>query len=151
MVKEVILHIGSPKAGSSSIQASLRDFDDGETFYASLGEVNHTLPIIVLFLDDKSKINRKTKKILTAITRKERYLKKLEGQLSRKDRERIIISGEGIAHKLKDKEKSGLGLGLFIGKTVLENNFAKLIFRNSESTGGAEVTIRWKNKDLFNL
>ena len=53
--------------------------------------------------------------------------------------------------KLKDKEKSGLGLGLFIGKTLLEKNFAKLIFRNSESTGGAEVTIRWKNKDLFNL
>ena len=53
--------------------------------------------------------------------------------------------------KLKDKEKSGLGLGLFIGKTLLEKNFAKLIFRNSESTGGAEVTIRWKNRDLFNL
>ena len=53
--------------------------------------------------------------------------------------------------KLKDKEKSGLGLGLFIGKTLLEKNFAKLIFRNSEFTGGAEVTIRWKNKDLFNL
>ena len=53
--------------------------------------------------------------------------------------------------KQKDKEKSGLGLGLFIGKTLLEKNFATLIFRNSESTGGAEVTIRWKNKDLFNL
>ena len=53
--------------------------------------------------------------------------------------------------KLKDKEKSGLGLGLFIGKTLLEKNFAKLVFRNSESIGGAEVTIRWKNKDLFNL
>ena len=53
--------------------------------------------------------------------------------------------------KVKDKEKSGLGLGLFIGKTLLEKNFAKLIFRNSEFTGGAEVTIRWKNRDLFNL
>ncbi len=53
--------------------------------------------------------------------------------------------------KQKDKEKSGLGLGLFIGKTLLEKNFATLIFRNSETTGGAEVTIRWKNKDLFNL
>ena len=53
--------------------------------------------------------------------------------------------------KQKAKEKSGLGLGLFIGKTLLEKNFATLIFRNSESTGGAEVTIRWKNKDLFNL
>ena len=53
--------------------------------------------------------------------------------------------------KQKDKDKVGLGLGLFIGKTLLEKNFAKLNFRNSESIGGAEVTIRWKNKDLFNL
>ena len=61
--------------------------------------------------------------------------------------------GEPYLKSLKqtDKEKSGLGLGLFIGKTLLEKNFAKLVFRNSESIGGAEVTIRWKNKDLFNL
>ena len=53
--------------------------------------------------------------------------------------------------KQKDKDKVGLGLGLFIGKTLLEKNFAELSFRNSETLGGAEVTIRWKNKDLFNL
>ncbi len=53
--------------------------------------------------------------------------------------------------KQKDKDKIGLGLGLFIGKTLLEKNFAKLNFDNSEERGGAEVTIRWKNKDLFNL
>ena len=53
--------------------------------------------------------------------------------------------------KQTDKSKTGLGLGLFIGKTLLEKNFAKLNFRNSDSGGGAEVIIRWKNKDLFNL
>jgi len=40
---------------------------------------------------------------------------------------------------------------LFIGKTLLEKNFASLNFGNSETLGGAEVIIRWKNKDLFNL
>ena len=65
-----------------------------------------------------------------------------------------IISkiGEPYLKSIKqEKDKVGLGLGLFIGKTLLEKNFAKLNFRNSETKGGAEITIRWKNKDLFNL
>ena len=44
--------------------------------------------------------------------------------------------------------KHGLGLGTFIGKTLLEKNFANIIFKNSKQTGGAEVIITWKNKDL---
>ncbi len=51
----------------------------------------------------------------------------------------------------RDKSKVGLGLGLFIGKTLLEKNFASLNFRNSKTRGGAEVVIRWKNKELFNI
>ena len=50
-----------------------------------------------------------------------------------------------------DKSKAGLGLGLFIGKTLLEKNFASIEFRNSKTRGGAEVVVRWKNKDLFNI
>ena len=49
------------------------------------------------------------------------------------------------------KDKSGLGLGLFIGKTLLEKNFASINCKNSETRSGAEITIKWKNKDLFNL
>ena len=44
--------------------------------------------------------------------------------------------------------KQGLGLGTFIGKTLLEKNFATVKFENSEHTGGAVVTIEWKDKDL---
>ena len=50
-----------------------------------------------------------------------------------------------------NKEKSGLGLGLFIGKTLLEKNFATVNCWNSETRSGAEVVIKWNNKDLFNL
>jgi len=50
-----------------------------------------------------------------------------------------------------NKDKSGLGLGLFIGKTLLEKNFASINCKNSETRSGAEITIKWKNKDLFNL
>ena len=45
-------------------------------------------------------------------------------------------------------QKQGLGLGTFIGKTLLEKNFATVNFKNSEITGGGEVTIKWYNKDL---
>jgi len=48
-----------------------------------------------------------------------------------------------------DKSKQGLGLGLFIGKTLLEKNFASINCRNSKTRDGAEVVIRWKNKELF--
>jgi len=47
--------------------------------------------------------------------------------------------------------KYGLGLGTFIGKTLLEKNFANISFRNSIETGGAEVVIKWKNNDLIKV
>ena len=50
-----------------------------------------------------------------------------------------------------DKSKTGLGLGLFIGKTLLENNFASIDCRNSKTRTGAEVIIKWHNRDLFNI
>ena len=53
--------------------------------------------------------------------------------------------------KNKDSKKSGLGLGIFIGKTLLEKNSAKIIIRNSETRGGAEVKIDWENKNLKKL
>jgi len=50
--------------------------------------------------------------------------------------------------KNKDKRQSGLGLGIFIGKNLLEKNFASLNCQNSKTRSGAEVNIRWKNQDL---
>ncbi len=50
-----------------------------------------------------------------------------------------------------NKGMSGLGLGIFIGKTLLEKNFASINCRNSKTRGGAEVIIKWKNKDLFKI
>ena len=53
--------------------------------------------------------------------------------------------------KKQDKSKSGLGLGIFIGKTLLEKNKATIILKNSKIHGGAEVNISWKNYDLLNI
>ena len=54
-------------------------------------------------------------------------------------------------YKSSVKSKSGLGLGIFIGKTLLEKNYANILCRNSETRSGAEVIIKWKNKDLSSL
>ncbi len=55
--------------------------------------------------------------------------------------------------KSKSKELSanaGLGLGTFLGKTLLERQGAKLLFRKNSDLGGALVIISWKTKDLIN-
>ena len=53
--------------------------------------------------------------------------------------------------KTSDKELSGLGLGIFIGKTLLEKNYASILCRNSKTRSGAEVVIKWKNIDLMKI
>ena len=47
--------------------------------------------------------------------------------------------------------KSGLGLGTFIGKTLLERMKANVQFKNSTKLNGAMVIIKWQTKDLFNI
>ena len=46
------------------------------------------------------------------------------------------------------KQKIGLGLGTFIGKTLLEKNYGKINFKNSPEMKGAIVNISWLNADL---
>ena len=53
--------------------------------------------------------------------------------------------------KSKSKElisNSGLGLGTFLGKTLLERKNAKLLFRRNGELGGALVLISWRPKDF---
>ena len=45
--------------------------------------------------------------------------------------------------------KSGLGLGTFIGKTLLERMKANVKFDKCPKTNGAMVTVKWETKDLL--
>ena len=54
----------------------------------------------------------------------------------------------------KDKiisSKSGLGLGTFIGKTLLERMKAKVEFAKNPKTNGAMVIVRWNTNDLLSI
>ncbi|MDA8771316.1 ActS/PrrB/RegB family redox-sensitive histidine kinase [Candidatus Pelagibacter bacterium] len=55
--------------------------------------------------------------------------------------------------KSKSKElssNSGLGLGTFLGKTLLERQNAKLLFIRNKELGGALVIISWSPKNFIN-
>jgi len=55
------------------------------------------------------------------------------------------------SYKSSIKSKSGLGLGIFIGKTLLEKNYANILCSNSKTRSGAQICIKWKNEDLIKL
>ena len=63
----------------------------------------------------------------------------------------IYKLGEPYLKDSKSSNKTGLGLGIFIGKTLLEKNFATVTCKNSRTRSGAEITISWKNKNLRSL
>ena len=44
-----------------------------------------------------------------------------------------------------------LGLGTFLGKTLLERQSAVISFENGSSLNGAKVKIKWSINDLANL
>ncbi len=55
--------------------------------------------------------------------------------------------------KSKSKElrsNAGLGLGSFLGKTLLERQGAKLIFRRKSELGGALIILTWSVKNFIN-
>ena len=50
----------------------------------------------------------------------------------------------------KTTKKAGLGLGIFLGKTLLERKKAQLTFFNNEELKGATVKILWNIQDIRN-
>jgi len=61
----------------------------------------------------------------------------------------INILGEPYIKSKYSNDKSGLGLGTFLGKTLLERQGAILSFLNNKMLNGASVNIAWKIRDLI--
>jgi len=56
-----------------------------------------------------------------------------------------------IKSNFVNKNKNGLGLGVFISKTLLERTSAKVLFKQNSELGGAFVSVVWKESDLENI
>lgn len=96
---QILLHIGMNKTGTSSIQATFSDYDDGRTRYAQLGLQNHTGPFHLIFGDEERWRQRlssgaKPRRLLQL---RQDALGKLKDELAL-GRKTIIVSGEGIAY-----------------------------------------------------
>ena len=53
------------------------------------------------------------------------------------------------SRSLELNSNSGLGLGTFLGKTLLERQNAKLLFKDDKNLGGASVVISWSPKIFY--
>ena len=109
-MKEVVIHIGTHKTGTSSIQHALRDYKDETTRVASFEEENHSIPIFTIFSENRYHYHiwRKLNLDTDAIdARRVEYLDILEADLADDRYDRLIISGEDISI-LTPSEKSNL-------------------------------------------
>jgi len=88
--------------------------------------------------------------VLTKKGKELRAISKMNGNKFNK----VVLNKIGEPYiKSKSTElnsNSGLGLGTFLGKTLLEKQGAKLLFRRNNDLGGALVVISWNPKNLVN-
>ncbi|WP_172332628.1 hypothetical protein [Mangrovicoccus sp. HB161399] len=107
---EVVLHVGTHKTGTTSIQNSLAKYDDGETVYAQLGHQNHSIALYTIFSENRNRYHiwkgygfgpKKIDKL------RRNFIALLDENISRSDRKRIVVSGEDIS-VLEDEEKRDL-------------------------------------------
>jgi len=101
MQRTAVLHIGMHKTGSTSVQNALRGYDDGSVFYATFEEPNHSIRIFTAFRTNFEDYHVwKSQGLSRAEISKKRdvYRQNLSRMLQRRDRDRIVISGEDIGN-----------------------------------------------------
>jgi hypothetical protein len=100
IMREIILHIGMHKTGSSSIQRAITGYDDGVTKYADLEYENHSIPFYTVFSGRQQNYHIWKSAGLSAEAiehKKLEYLKLIERSLKDDSRRRIVFSGEDIS------------------------------------------------------
>ena len=148
-MKEVILHIGSRKTGTTSIQAALNGFDDGSTRYAALAYRNHSPVIYTLFSRNWETYHYWQNRGLASARiedLRQQFRDDLEREVTNPERDRLILSGEDIA-LLEPDEKQDLvtfftdrGLGVRVVCYVRDPvSFAVSAFRQQVRTGAARL------------
>ena len=106
------------------------------------------------FIGNANKFSKdEVKIILTSDKKYTEVIIKDDGPGFPKDLIEKFKLGEPYIRSASDENisKYGLGLGTFIGKTLLEKNYANISFLNPEEDKGAEVRIKWENKNLIKI
>lgn len=100
-MRQCVVHIGMHKTGTTSIQHSLKDFEDDQFYYARLlGRSNHSIPMVCLFGSPSERMSkmkhrsagRKRLDMLTAAAAGD-----LQRSIEAAGERTLIISGEGLS------------------------------------------------------
>ena len=152
MVKSVVLHIGTMKTGSSSLQSALKGYDDGQTFFAPFETPCHGGIFVGIFSPDPSsggswKRDRVPNTQVVPFKRVQKQ--KLDQMLSRTSRDRIIFSGEEISHQNPDVQEAILeyfldrGFEVQIVLYVREpGSYAASVFQETVKHGNGKIPDR---------
>ncbi len=96
---QVILHVGMHKTGTTSIQSTLKNYDDGRIRYAQLSDLNHSVPIYSLFTENPEKYHFHIRR-----GRSEKEVERLNAESADQlleelslNRDILVISGEDIS------------------------------------------------------
>ena len=97
-MRQLILHVGMHKTGTTSIQKSLDGLSRDGVRYVRLGNPNHTGPIGVAFGSEGQRANRQRagREPERVAEVKQRTLQRLHAELAHKEFHTFVISGEGI-------------------------------------------------------
>lgn len=107
-MKQLILHIGMHKTGTTSIQRSLDGLAESRVKYLALGSANHSAPMGLAFSDrePRGRRARPERSPQDTLALKQRIREQLEAELSSKKFDKFVISGEGMVflsiHALRD-------------------------------------------------
>jgi hypothetical protein len=96
----LVLHIGLHKTGSTSIQDSLQGYSAGRIKYLALGPSNHSVAIRTAFTDsphpERDGIHARLGRTAEGVAKmREDIIERLNAQLSSRDFDKFVISGEG--------------------------------------------------------
>jgi hypothetical protein len=99
--KQVILHIGMPKTGSSSIQETLKKFNDGDTAYIQLGPRNHSEAARAISFDKEKHAHQRlplfSTDLATLQKRRRALIERIE-TFAETAPSRTIFSAESVYH-----------------------------------------------------
>lgn len=99
MPRQLILHIGMHKTGTTAIQSALAGYDDGTTRMARLGVANHSIPMLTIYAADPTRYHvwvRQGMPAVEVLARRDAYRARLEQELAL-GRAQLVLSGEEMS------------------------------------------------------